>query len=174
MKRGFTLIETLVAIAILTLAVAGPLYEAGRTMVAAEVANDQLVASYLAQEGIEYVRLVRDDDYLSAYASPSHNTAGAWTSFINSIAPLCGTSCQFDPANMSLNACSGSSCTPLYLAATHVYTQQSSSGTVTPFTRVIQAVAVSSVDEKIVSTVSWSFHGMPYSVTVTDHLTPWQ
>ena len=48
---GFTLIEALVAVAILALAVAGPLYAANRALVAAGIARDRLTASYLAQEG---------------------------------------------------------------------------------------------------------------------------
>jgi prepilin-type N-terminal cleavage/methylation domain-containing protein len=178
MKNGFTLIETMVAIAILALAVVGPLYTADRAMVAAEIANNQLTASYLAQEGIEYVRMVRDNSYLNRYESHDANASSdAWTiDFIPSITAVCGTSCQFDPANASvpLAACSGSSCTPLYLSVTKVYTQQSSGGTVTPYTRTIQAVAISSTEEKITSTVSWSFHGTLYSETINDHLTPWQ
>jgi len=66
------------------------------------------------------------------------------------------------------------SCTPLYLAPTHVYTQQNSNGTVTAFTRTIQVVDISPTEERIISTVSWNYHGIPRSVTITDHLTPWQ
>ena len=65
-SRGFTLIETMVAVTILTLAVAGPLMTASRAIVAAQSARDQLTASYLAQEGIEYVRAMRDNEYLAA------------------------------------------------------------------------------------------------------------
>ena len=68
-KNGFTLVETMVAIAILSMAVAGTLYTADRTMVAAETANSQLTASYLAQEGIESARMERDDFYLNRYES---------------------------------------------------------------------------------------------------------
>jgi len=60
--HGFTLIETLIAVTILTFAVSGPLYTAGRALVAAEIARDQLVASYLAQEGVESVRAMRDPE----------------------------------------------------------------------------------------------------------------
>src|ERR1017187_8643710 len=78
--KGFTLIETLVAIAIITLAVAGPLYTASRAIIAAETSSDQLTASYLAQEGIEYVRLMRDNEYLAVYNTV--NASLAWSNFI--------------------------------------------------------------------------------------------
>ena len=188
--KGFTLIEAMVAVTILTFAVAGPLFSAGRAIVAAETARDQLIASYLAQEGIEYVRAMRDNEYLAAYqAGGASVSSNAWNSFLTggnagSITQCRATTCILDPAaqggmgtgsGFSLQPCSGSSCTPLFLA-NGIYTQQSGiTGAVqTPFTRTIQSVAVSAYDERIVSTVSWSFHEVPYSVTITDHLTPWQ
>ncbi len=83
-RRGFTLIETMIAITILTLAMVGPLYTASRSIVAAQTARDQLTASYLAQEGIEYARMMRDNQYLSAYSVNSTNVAGlAWDHFLN-------------------------------------------------------------------------------------------
>ena len=63
-KKGFTLIETLVAILILTTAIAGPLTIASRGLNAALIAKDQTTASYLAQDAIEYVRAVRDTNRL--------------------------------------------------------------------------------------------------------------
>lgn len=184
-ERGFTLIETMVAVTILTLAIAGPLVTANRAIVAARISRDQLTASYLAQEGIEYVRAMRDKEYLSAYQAGGQSvSANAWSNFLNTSINQCrSTTCTFDPSRnmgsgigMSLVPCSGNSCTPLYLTqlsnGTYGYTQQS--GTVTPFTRTIQAIDVSASDERIVSMVSWSYHGTPYSVTISDHLTPWQ
>lgn len=183
---GFTLIETLIAVTILTLAVAGPLVTANRSIVAARISRDQLTASYLAQEGIEYVRAMRDNAYLAAYqAGGTTISSAAWDNFlIGSINQCRGATCMLDPSQpmgsgsgFSLVPCSGSSCTPLRLTeladGTYGYTQESG-GTATPFTRTIEAIDVSAVDERIVSTVSWSYHGVPYSVSATVHLTPWQ
>ena len=55
-KKGFTLIETLVGIAILLVAIVGPLSIAFQGVSLASLARDQIIASYLAQEGIEFVR----------------------------------------------------------------------------------------------------------------------
>ncbi|MFA6415004.1 MAG: type II secretion system protein [Candidatus Paceibacterota bacterium] len=187
-KRGFTLIETMIAITILTLAIAGPIFTASRAIIAAQIARDQLIATYLAQEGIEYVRAMRDDEFLSAYqAGGASVSSAAWAGFItgsnaSSITQCRASTCTLDPARpmgsgsgLSLLPCSGSACTPLYLANS-IYTQQSGilGATVTPFTRTIQAFDVSAIDESVVSTVTWSFRGTTYSVTVTDHLSPWQ
>lgn len=177
---GFTLLETLVAVSILAFAIAGPLVTASRALVAAEISRDQLTASYLAQEGIEYVRAIRDNAYLALYP----NVSNAWPNFISGIESIClaPSLCTLDPVLRTMGYGNGFAVAtyggnaPLYLTASpSVYTEQNLAGsTQTPFTRTVQAVRVSATEERIVSTVSWSFHGTSYSVTTSDHLTPWQ
>lgn len=182
--RAFTLIETMVAVTILTLAVTGALFTASRAIVAAQTARAQLTASYLAQEGAEYVRAVRDNEYLTAYQAGGSNVSTvAWSNFLAGAINQCRTAeCSLDltrpmgyGSGSSLFRCTGEEC-KLYLLASGVYATERSgqSGSVTPFVRTVQVIDVSSSDERIVSKVSWSFHEIPYSVTVTDHLTPWQ
>ena len=55
-KKGFTLIETLVGISILLVAVIGPLYIAFQGILLPTMAKNQITATFLAQEGIEFVR----------------------------------------------------------------------------------------------------------------------
>jgi len=172
--KGFTLVETMVAITILTLAISGAFFTANSAMVASNIAHDQLIASYLAQEGIEYVRMMRDNEYLAAYVDSAHDTTNAWSNFLNPLTAACSTSCQFDPADNSLRSCSGDGCSVLWLASANIYTQKQTTGAATPFTRTIRATSVTDIDEKIVSMVTWSYHNSQYSVTIVDHLTPWQ
>ncbi len=54
-KKGFTMIETLVAIAILVIAVIGPMSLLSKAIADSSYARNQVVATYLAQEGIESV-----------------------------------------------------------------------------------------------------------------------
>lgn len=63
-KEGFTLIETMVAITILLIAVVAPMSLAQEGISAARLAQDQIVAFYLAQEGVELVRNMRDENKL--------------------------------------------------------------------------------------------------------------
>lgn len=65
-SRGFTFVESLVAISILLLAVVGPLFLASQGLRAARIARDQINANYLAQEVIEYIRYRRDTNALTA------------------------------------------------------------------------------------------------------------
>jgi prepilin-type N-terminal cleavage/methylation domain-containing protein len=61
---GFTLIETLVAITVLTVALAAPLTLAFQSLSAAYTARDQVTAFHLAQEAVEAVRAQRDHNIL--------------------------------------------------------------------------------------------------------------
>jgi prepilin-type N-terminal cleavage/methylation domain-containing protein len=63
---GFTLLETLVAITLIVVAMSGPFLSAERAFIAALDAKNRMIASYLAQEGVEYVRMLRDTTYLEA------------------------------------------------------------------------------------------------------------
>lgn len=55
-KNGFTVVETLVAVTILMISIAGPLTVANKGLLAAVNAKDQMIASYLAQDAMEYVK----------------------------------------------------------------------------------------------------------------------
>jgi len=72
--RGFTLIETLVAISLLTVAIVAPMTLAAQSLSAAYYARDQITAYNLAQEGIEAVRDIRDGQILQI--SKSANASG--------------------------------------------------------------------------------------------------
>jgi prepilin-type N-terminal cleavage/methylation domain-containing protein len=65
-QSGFTLIEAMVAISILSIAVTGPLIIAQKGISSALYARDEVTAFYLAQEAIEYVRNVRDTNRIWA------------------------------------------------------------------------------------------------------------
>ena len=63
--RGFTLIETLIAISVLLLAITGPLTIATRGLTSAAFARDQVAAYYLAQEAVELIRNKRDNNHFA-------------------------------------------------------------------------------------------------------------
>lgn len=64
-EKGFTLIETLVAISLLMVALVAPMTLAAQSLTAAYYARNQVTAFYLAQEGIEIVRAVRDANIIA-------------------------------------------------------------------------------------------------------------
>lgn len=58
------MIETLVAIAVLGMAIVGPLTLAIKSIGSAAISQNQITASYLAQEAIEYIKNHRDNNFL--------------------------------------------------------------------------------------------------------------
>lgn len=76
-NKGFTLVETLVAISIFTMSILGLLIVLSNGISDIGYAKKKLAASYLAQEGIEYVRNERDNAVLYNATSPQ----AGWDSF---------------------------------------------------------------------------------------------
>ena len=62
--KGFTLIETVVAVALIVGAVVGPLALVSQALFSAKSSKNKIVAAHLAQEGIEIVRHFRDSNIL--------------------------------------------------------------------------------------------------------------
>lgn len=162
-KRGFTLVETLIAIAILLVAVVGPISLIGDALHKLYYAKDQMVAINLAQEGIEVVRARRDSNMLKINNGvPSVNwddgiTVGDYTVDASSatIAPFGGGS---TPQPVNLN--------------NGFYVQ--TVGPATQFKRIITVVEiVAGRENKVTSTVTWMTGGQTGTVTVTEYLFKW-
>jgi prepilin-type N-terminal cleavage/methylation domain-containing protein len=92
---GFTLVEMLVAITILLISVISPLGIMIKAMGTAITAREELIAVYLAEEGIEVAHYLRDNAalaYIDAGAGPT-DSAWGWAEPIN---VFVHTNC-FDP-----------------------------------------------------------------------------
>ena len=66
-QSGFSLIETLIAVSILMIAIAGPFALVQAGLFSSIHQRDQVTATYLAQEAIEYIKNVRDGNSYSQY-----------------------------------------------------------------------------------------------------------
>jgi Tfp pilus assembly protein PilV len=62
---GFTLLEALVATSILMVAVAAPITIAQKGLSSAVYSKNQMIASYLAQDAIEYIKNKRDEAFIA-------------------------------------------------------------------------------------------------------------
>ncbi|MFH1201091.1 MAG: prepilin-type N-terminal cleavage/methylation domain-containing protein [bacterium] len=63
---GFTLVETLVAVSIFSMSILGLMSILASGISDTNYVKQKIAASYLAQEGIEYVRNIRDTNVISA------------------------------------------------------------------------------------------------------------
>jgi prepilin-type N-terminal cleavage/methylation domain-containing protein len=90
-NKSFTLIEVILAIAIFTLCIGGSFILIQQTIISVSLANSKLVAYYLAQEGIEMVRNIRDNNWLKQRINPlvawkDGLSVGAWEADYNDAA----------------------------------------------------------------------------------------
>jgi prepilin-type N-terminal cleavage/methylation domain-containing protein len=94
--RGFTLIETLVAITVLTMVIIGPLSLAAKSIGASLVSQNQITAFYLGQEALEYITNVKDNNFLQS---------NDWLNGLNQCFGASG--CYVDIPNNIINSCGG-------------------------------------------------------------------
>ncbi len=168
-QRGFTLIETLVAISILTAAVASSMTLTTRSLSTAYYARDQVTAFHLAQEAVETVRHVRDGNILS-------NALGTSVDLLAGIPSVVGAPFIVDTRDDSMEACPAGGCPPLKTDG-ELYGHEDGSGwTDTRFVRSVTAEFVdgSSDEVRVSVTVSWqsgSFQAR--SFTISENLYRW-
>ncbi len=78
MKKGFTIIELVISIFVLAIAVVGIFSALSIIMILTADSADRFTATYLAQEGMEIVRNIRDTNWLNMNVPPVSGTAYSW------------------------------------------------------------------------------------------------
>ncbi len=158
--KGFSLIETLVALPILLVAVSGVMYIAYQNIFYIGDAKDNVTAFYLAQEGIEFVRAERDTNFLK-----NRN----WINGGN-LDRCVGQNCRIDVMEDTINSCSGPC--PVMRLSNGYY--QYITGPDSPFTRTIRITeTVSGREATIDVTVSWMSKLIPRSITLREYIFNW-
>lgn len=172
---GFTLIETFVAITILTISVAAPLSLASQSLHAAQYAKDQVVAFNLAQEAIEVVRARRDKNLLDIIKNGS---AASWREGI----PI--QEVNASPRPFSVDTITGemrectSTCQQLNFSESTGFYGYAADAQPSKFTRTVNASVRNTADQGelvVTSTVSWrsGVIGGVRQVTVEEELYQW-
>jgi prepilin-type N-terminal cleavage/methylation domain-containing protein len=185
-NRGFTLVEVLVAISIFTVSILALMAVLTQGIAQTNYAKTKIIATYLAQEGIEYMRNMRDTFVLY---NPTSGQVG-WDLFNTKItgAPASCTlpaGCFFNADNlftirpqtitqMTLTACGASCPTLLYDSATGSYGYTPTGSTITSsYTRKIKFDIINANETKVFSTVSWIQSSGNFRVTFSENLFNW-
>ncbi len=170
-EKGITLIEVIVATFILLVAIVGSFLAFTQIIVATSSVSDRFVAAYLAQEGVEVIRNIRDTNWIG----------GAGWDDILTTCP--GGGCQVDyktgtPDNVvtSLDTYSGN---PLNINDDGFYTY--GAGTPTRFKRKI-TITPGSADQAdgdnnkldVLVEIMWTNRGSSYSFTTEEALYNWK
>ncbi len=77
-RRGFTIIEVTIALFLLSTGILAAFAVTQHIVIITETASSRLIAAYLAQEGVEIVRNIRDTNWLKGRAWDTGIGVGNW------------------------------------------------------------------------------------------------
>lgn len=154
-QKGFSLLGIIIALFIIGVGLAAILTLVNFSLRAATTSKDKVIASFLAQDGIEAVRFMRE----------SQSDWDAWYNSINSGAYLI----QYNSGLM------GFSDSPLLINSSSFF--QYSSGVASPFYRrmILTKAPAGNQDElKVVAEIKWQDRGQWHYLTAEDRLWNWK
>jgi len=155
-KNGFTLIEALVSLVILTLALGPALVLSSNISSTASVIQHNLVATNLAQEGLEVARAIRDSNWFNGLPFDNGLTDGIYR--IRRLPT---------PALLPLGTNP-----PLKIDNGHY---NNATGTYTIFRRTVTVTKINSEEIRIVVDVTWTERGeRARDLKAESHLFDWR
>jgi len=162
---GFTLVETLIAISILLVSIAGPLTVASKGLMASRYSRDQIVAFYLAQEATELIRNKRDNNAI---------TGNSWTDGLASCFNPNG--CIVDAADGNFSSCTADGCTELNKHNTTGFYSYSSGSNweASTFTRTINIEEINQDEIRISVNIAWQTGVLNNNFVINENLFDWQ
>ncbi len=180
---GFTLVETMVAVLILTLTIVSLMTVVANSLFAARYARDEITSGYLLQEVIDFIRNDRDT---SVFLQNAATTDAAWATFTSryNVCKASTGGCYFDVFGGGIStptSCSGvTNCRDLYYDAAaditpyYVNDNTTTGGKVrSGYQRKI--VVETTGDEMVITvTVFWKNGGLSKSRTLVNTLMKWQ
>lgn len=164
-KKGFTVIEVLAAMFFIVVGAGAAIALITQTTSVSRIAVSRLTASYLAQEGIEVVRNMRDTNFIGIHKG----RGGNWKSGRGNSGNLlnCQGGCEVD-----YNDVVPSSNQNRFLRLNNGFYQYDA-GELTAFTRKITITSPSSDQLDVVSEVTWSELGRTHEVTASTKFFNW-
>ncbi|HEY4528668.1 MAG TPA: prepilin-type N-terminal cleavage/methylation domain-containing protein [Candidatus Paceibacterota bacterium] len=164
-KKGFTIIETLVAVSILSIAILGAMSAIQTGLSSYIFSKNQITAFYLGQEGFEQIRNVRDENRLAGRN---------WLYSIAESSDPCyfGQLCTVSPVETNLLIGCAGSCQNLRQNAEGFFGYDAS-WSPTIFRREIQLASVNADEISIIVTVSWTKGGVARQFRAKENLLNW-
>jgi type II secretory pathway pseudopilin PulG len=172
-KRAFTLVEALVALSILIVGIISGFILVTKALYDVTIIQDRLTASFLAQEGLELVRQIRDTNYLKKL----NEGTGNWDDGLNNGDNI--VIVNTNTGSVTLLSSSNPSYDPYlyYHPLTGLY-DHDSSGSKTSFQRVINIYHIPPNDPnaneiRVQSIMDWKSKNINFEFTAEDHLFNW-
>lgn len=188
-SRGFTLLEVITAIFILTVGAGASFALIQQTLLASSLIEFKLIASYLAQEGIEIVRNIRDTNWLQEQRNTEPAKSSPWDDGLCDLPPTCTwqadyTTATFEPTDFegcadinhyNCNIYSDSSL--LYVDGnTGFYRYLAAPGpndTQTIFKRKISITPIDADRIQVLVEVEWEERGRSHNFKALEYITNW-
>jgi hypothetical protein len=159
-SKAFTLIEVIVATFIITVGIGGVFALIQKTISDTSLLADRLTATYLAQEGIEIVKNIRDTNFLKIYEGSL--TEEQWTQDLTG----CEGGCEADYTDFALLT------NDRYLKIEGGFYKYSASGIETSFKRKITITPDTDKLEVLVE-VLWEERGNIHQVAAQENVYKW-
>lgn len=169
-SQGFTVIESLVAISVLVMVVIGATSAVQTGLSSYILTKEQVIAFYLAQEGFEQIKNMRDENNLT-------DRNWLWGISENSDDPCYfGFACTVSPVETNLaTRCPGvGSCPVLRQDSTSGFYGYNLAWTPTIFRREIILSSVNSEEISVTVTVNWSKGLINRQFKLKENIFDWQ
>lgn len=150
-EKGFTMVETLVAIFILLISITGPMAIAQSGLRSAFFSKDQTTAFYLAQDAIEYIKNKRDNNFVNQFRNPASSD---WLSgIISESGPV---SITIDSIQDEIESCPhGVGCSLSNPLKINQYGEYGFGGDSTKFSRLITINKINDDEISVVVKIEW-------------------
>ena len=182
-KLGFTLVETMVAIFILSMAITSAMTVAQSSLQSSFYARDRIAAYFLAGEAIEMIKNKRDENGIKNFEASASGGAhwldniALWADVPGPCSNDSGNPCGVDSAREIIELCSETSpemngCELFKETSSGIIGHQDGGAgfTATKFQRQVNMEQINSNEAKVTVTVTWSGR-IPF--VISEHIFNW-
>ncbi len=156
------MIEVLIAVLIMVIGISGALNLISYSISQVSISKSMIIATELAQEGLEVIRAIRDNNWLQ--------DLDRWSTDLICGAVNCSSGCRIRYDSLGLISLGTNPFLKIDSNGFYQYT----SGTDTLFRRKITLTSMSANEIKVVCEVTWTERGHSYIVSAEDRLFNWK